>query len=69
MAVDITSNPSSFSSIESMEDLCKLSDESFDASKFELHSILGTGSFGTVFLAEYDHTYVSTRKVVTVWSF
>ena len=60
--VDITSNPSSFSSVESMEDLCKLSDESFDASKFELHSILGTGSFGTVFLAEYDHTYVSTRE-------
>jgi serine/threonine protein kinase len=60
--VDITSNPSSFSSIESMEDLCKLSDESFDASKFELHSILGTGSFGTAFLAEYDHTYVSTRE-------
>lgn len=60
--VDITSNPSSFSSIESMEDLYKLSDESFDASKFELHSILGMGSFGTVFLADYEHTYVSTRE-------
>lgn len=62
VATGITSNPSSFSSIESIEDLCKLSDESFDASKFELHSILGAGSFGTAFLAEYDHTYVSTRE-------
>lgn len=60
--VDITSNPSSFSSIESMDELCKLSDESFDVSKFELHSILGSGTFGTVFLAEYEHTYVSTRE-------
>jgi len=62
VATGITSNPSSFSSVESMDELCKLSDESFDASKFELHSILGMGSFGTVFLAEYEHTYVSTRE-------
>ena len=62
VATGITSNPSSFSSIESMDELCKLSDESFDASKFELHSILGSGTFGTVFLAEYEHTYVSTRE-------
>jgi len=51
--VALSSNPSSFSSIESFEEPCLLDDRTFYPENFTMLSVLGSGSFGTVFLADY----------------
>jgi serine/threonine protein kinase len=51
--VGLTSNATSFNSIDEID----MYSYPFDPNKLKMMSILGSGSFGTVFLAEYDHGY------------
>ena len=61
--VALTSNPSSFASNESAEDYYSTNTYTFTPNKFKMVSVLGTGSFGTVFLAEYDNTHYAIKKL------
>ena len=61
--VGLSSNPSSFSSNESAEEYFSSRDYSFVPTRFKMKRVLGSGSFGTVFLADYDHDTESTGSV------
>lgn len=52
--VGLSSNPTSFSSNESAEEYFSSNKYFFSPNKFNMYSILGSGTFGTVFLAEYE---------------
>jgi len=56
--VGLSSNPSSFSSDISAEELF-----SFDESRFNILSVLGSGSFGKVFLAECETKLYAIKKL------
>lgn len=60
--VALSSNPSSFSSTESAEEYFSSRDYSFVPNKFKMKSVLGSGSFGTVFLADYECEDESTKS-------
>jgi len=60
----LTSNPSSFSSNESAEEYFKTAEYNFDVNKFEKISILGSGSFGTVFLSYYDKQLYAIKSIL-----
>lgn len=61
--VGLSSNPSSFSSNESAEEYFTHNTYSFQPNKFKMHSVLGSGSFGTVFLAEYEDEMYAIKKL------
>lgn len=52
--VGLSSNPSSFSSNESAEEYFSTNKYSFTPNKFNMQFVLGSGTFGRVFLAEYE---------------
>lgn len=58
--VALSSNPSSFSSNESAEEYFSIQP---DPNQFIPISVLGSGSFGTVFLSEYKSTYYAIKKL------
>jgi protein kinase A len=51
----LSSNPSSFSTVQSAEEYFETREYSFVPSKFKMLSLLGSGTFGKVFLGEYAH--------------
>lgn len=67
--VALSSNPTSFSSCESAEEYFSSHEYSFVPNNFKMLSLLGSGSFGSVFLAEYtdsnaDYTgYYAIKKL------
>jgi serine/threonine protein kinase len=63
--VALSSNPTSFSSEESAEEYFSHNNYSFVPNKFKMLSVLGSGSFGSVFLADYEH---NERKEVKTYA-
>lgn len=61
--VALSSNPSSFSSNESAEEYFSHNEYNFTPNKFKYISVLGSGSFGTVVLAEYDKHEYAIKKI------
>lgn len=61
--VALTSNPSSFASNESAEEYFSTREYSFNPSNFNMLSVLGSGSFGTVLLAEYESRTYAIKKL------
>jgi len=61
--VALSSNPSSFSSNESAEEYYSNKEYSFEPNKFKYISVLGSGSFGTVLLAQYESREYAIKKL------
>jgi serine/threonine protein kinase len=61
--VGLSSNPSSFTSNESAEEYFSDKTYSFNPSRFKMISILGSGSFGIVLLAQYETEYYAVKKL------
>ena len=62
--VGLSSNPSSFSTDQSAEEYFSDSDNNyFDSNEFKIISILGSGSYGTVMLAEYENNNYAIKKL------
>ena len=55
VTVGLSSNPSSFSTVQSAEEYFETHEYSFVPSKFKMVSLLGSGNFGKVYLGEYAH--------------
>lgn len=60
----LSSNPSSFSSNESAEEYFLKQEKVFHPDKFYPISILGSGSFGTVLLSEYENKPYAIKKLL-----
>jgi len=61
--VALSSNPTSFSSNESAEIYFSEQTDTFVPEKFKNVSLLGSGSYGTVILAEYGSQYYALKKL------
>ena len=61
--VALSSNPSSFSSNESAEEYFSKNEYQFNADKFKMLSLLGSGSFGSVFLGKCENYTYAIKKI------